>query len=125
MKNHNQGFLGLVQKALETIPEYDVHEVKNKIEQSQDFILVDVREDREWVQGNIPSSIHIGKGVIERDVANLIPNQETEIVLYCQGGYRSALAGESLKEMGYKNVLSMSGGFSDWVNNKFPVNQES
>ena len=125
MKNHNQGFLGLVQKALETIPEYDVHEVKNKIEQSQDFILVDVREDREWVKGNIPSSIHIGKGVIERDVANLIPNQETEIVLYCQGGYRSALAGESLKEMGYKNVLSMSGGFSDWVNNKFPVNQES
>jgi len=125
MKNHNQGFLGMVQKALETIPEYDVHEVKNKIEQSQDFILVDVREDREWVQGNIPSSIHIGKGVIERDVANLIPNQETEIVLYCQGGYRSALAGESLKEMGYKNVLSMSGGFSDWVNNKFPVNQES
>ena len=125
MKNHNQGFLGLVQKALETIPEYDVHEVKNKIEQSQDFILVDVREDREWVQGNIPSSIHIGKGVIERDVANLIPDQETEVVLYCQGGYRSALAGESLKEMGYKNVLSMSGGFSDWVNNKLPVNQES
>jgi len=125
MKNHNQGFLGMVQKALETIPEYDVHEVKNKIEQSQDFILVDVREDREWVQGNIPSSIHIGKGVIERDVANLIPDQETEVVLYCQGGYRSALAGESLKEMGYNNVLSMSGGFSDWVNNKFPVNQES
>ena len=125
MKNHNQGFLGLVQKALETIPEYDVHQVKNKIDLSQDFILVDVREDREWIQGNIPSSIHIGKGVIERDVANLIPNQETEIVLYCQGGYRSALAGESLKKMGYKNVLSMSGGFSDWVNNKFPVNQEN
>jgi len=125
MKNHNQGFLGLVQKALKVIPEYDVHQVKNKIDLSHDFILVDVREDREWVQGNIPSSIHIGKGVIERDVANLIPNQETEVVLYCQGGYRSALAGESLKEMGYRNVLSMSGGFSDWVNNKFPVRQES
>ena len=125
MKNHNQGFLGLVQKALEIIPECDVHEVRNKIEQSQNFILVDVREDREWVQGNIPSSIHIGKGVIERDVANLIPNQETEVVLYCQGGYRSALAGENLKAMGYKNVLSMSGGFSDWVNNNFPVNQEN
>ena len=125
MKNHNQGFLGLVQKALETIPECDVHEVRNEIEQSQNFILVDVREDREWVQGNIPSSIHIGKGVIERDVASLIPNQETEIVLYCQGGYRSALAGENLKAMGYKNVLSMSGGFSDWVNNNFPVNQEN
>lgn len=125
MKNHNQGFLGLVQKALKTIPECDVHEVRNKIEQSQNFILVDVREDREWVQGNIPSSIHIGKGVIERDVASLIPNQETEVVLYCQGGYRSALAGENLKAMGYKNVLSVSGGFSDWVNNNFPVNQEN
>ena len=125
MKNHNQGFLGLVQKALETIPECDVHEVRNKIELSQNFILVDVREDREWVQGNIPSSIHIGKGAIERDVASLIPNQETEVVLYCQGGYRSALAGENLKAMGYKNVLSMSGGFSDWVNNNFPVNQEN
>ena len=84
-----------------------------------------VRENRKWVQGNIPSSIHIGKGVIERDVASLIPNQETEVVLYCQGGYRSALAGENLKAMGYKNVLSMSGGFSDWVNNNFPVNQEN
>ena len=125
MKNHNHGFLELVQKALEVIPEYDVHQVKNKIDQSHNFILVDVREDREWVQGNIPSSIHIGKGVIERDVANLIPDQETEVVLYCQGGYRSALAGESLKEMGYSNVLSMSGGFSDWVNNKFPIQQES
>ena len=123
MKNHNQGFLGLVQKALKTIPECDVHEVRNKIEQSQNFILVDVREDREWVQGNIPSSIHIGKGVIERDVASLIPDQETEVVLYCQGGYRSALAGENLKAMGYKNVLSVSGGFSDWVNNNSTVNQ--
>jgi len=125
MKNHNQGFLGLVKKALETIPEYDIHQVKNKIDLSDDFILVDVREDREWIQGNIPSSIHIGKGVIERDVASLIPNQGAEIVLYCQGGYRSALAAISLKEMGYRNVLSMSGGFSDWVNNKFPLNQES
>ena len=111
MKNHNQGFLGLVQKALEVIPEYDVHQVKHKIDQSDNFVLVDVREDREWVQGNIPSSIHIGKGVIERDVANLIPNQETEVVLYCQGGYRSALAGESLKEMGYSNAISLWGGW--------------
>jgi len=125
MKNHNPGFLGLVQKALETIPEYDVHQVKSKIDESHNFILVDVREDREWVQGNIPSSIHIGKGVIERDVANLIPDQEAEVVLYCQGGYRSALAGESLKAMGYNNVLSMSGGFSDWANNNFPINQEN
>ena len=125
MKNHNPGFLGLVQKALETIPEYDVHQVKSKIDESYNFILVDVREDREWVQGNIPSSIHIGRGVIERDVANLIPDQEAEVVLYCQGGFRSALAGESLKTMGYNNVVSMSGGFSDWAKNNFPINLEN
>lgn len=124
MKNHNNSFVELVQKALEVIPEYDIHEVKNKIDESDEFFLVDVREDREWVQGNIPSSIHIGKGVIERDVANLIPNLDSEIVLYCQGGYRSALAGEALLAMGYTKVFSMSGGFSDWVNNNFSINKE-
>ena len=128
MKDHDHWLLraGSEFTWKQAYPECDVHQVKNKLEQSQkNFFLVDVREDGEWVQGNIPSSIHIGKGVIERDVASLIPNQETEVVLYCQGGYRSALAGENLKAMGYKNVLSMSGGFSDWVNNKFPVNQEN
>ena len=124
MKNHNNSFVELVQKALEVIPEYDIHEVKNKIDESDEFFLVDVREEREWVQGNIPSSIHIGKGAIERDVANLIPNLDSEIVLYCQGGYRSALAGEALLAMGYTKVFSMSGGFSDWVNNNFSINKE-
>ena len=83
-----------------------------------------MREDWAWVQRNNPSSIHIGKGVIERDVANLIPNLDSEIVLYCQGGYRSALAGQALLAMGYTKVLSMSGGFSDWVNNNFSINKE-
>jgi rhodanese-related sulfurtransferase len=124
MKNHNNGFLDLVNKALRDIPEYDIHQVKNKMDSSELFALVDVREDREWVQGNIPSSIHLGKGVIERDISNLIPNLDTEIILYCQGGYRSALAGESIKTMGYTNVLSMSGGFGDWVNNNYPVRTE-
>ena len=123
MKNHNQGFLGLVQKALETIPECDVHEVRNKIEQSQNFILVDVREDREWIQGHILGAHHLGKGIIERDIGNLINNKESLIVLYCQGGYRSALAGANIQKMGDKNVLSMSGGFSDWMLNNFPIDK--
>ena len=117
MKDHDISFLELVQKSLESIPEYDVHQVKNKLDNSEEFYLVDVREDSEWVEGNIPSSIHIGKGVIERDITRLIPNKESEIVLYCQGGFSSALAGESIQKMGYKNVFSMSGGYSDWIAN--------
>ena len=117
MKDHDVGFLELVQKSLESVPEYDVHQVKNKLDNSEEFYLIDVREDNEWIAGNIPNSIHIGKGVIERDIANLIPNKEAEIVLYCQGGFRSALAGESIQKMGYKNVFSMSGGYGDWINN--------
>ncbi len=117
MKDHDIGFLELVQKSLKRVTEYDVHQVKNKLDNAEEFYLVDVREDSEWIEGNIPNSIHIGKGVIERDIAKIIPNKSAEIVLYCQGGYRSALAGESIQKMGYKNVFSMSGGYSDWVNN--------
>ena len=117
MKDHDIGFLELVQKSLKSVSEYDVHQVKNKLDNEEEFYLVDVREDNEWNEGNIPSSIHIGKGVIERDIAALISNKDAEIVLYCQGGFRSALAGESIQKMGYKNVYSMSGGYSDWINN--------
>ena len=117
MKDHDISFLELVQKSLKSVPEYDVHQIKNKLDNSEEFFLVDVREDSEWIEGNIPNSIHIGKGVIERDIATLIPNKDAEIILYCQGGFRSALAGESIQKMGYKYVYSMSGGYSDWVNN--------
>ncbi len=117
MKDHDISFLELVQKSLESIPEYDIHQVKNKLDNKEKFYLVDVREDSEWIEGNIPNSIHIGKGVIERDITQIIPDKGAEIVLYCQGGFRSALAGESIQKMGYTNVFSMSGGYSDWVNN--------
>ena len=117
MKDHDISFLELVQKSLEIIPEYDIHQVKNKLDNKEKFYLVDVREDSEWIEGNIPNSIHIGKGVIERDITQIIPDKGAEIVLYCQGGFRSALAGESIQKMGYTNVFSMSGGYSDWVNN--------
>ena len=134
MKDHDIGFLELVQNSLKSVPECDVHQVKNKLDNSEEFFLVDfylihlfsdllsqekhlLNQNCEWVEGSIPNSIHIGKGVIERDIATLIPNKDAEIVLYCQGGFRSALAGESIQKMGYKNVFSMSGGYSDWVNN--------
>ena len=119
MKNHAKGFLDLVSDALIEVPEVDVFEVKSKIENGQDIYLIDVREDHEWIESKIPTSIHIGKGVIERDIESIVPQKEKEIILYCQGGYRSALAAESLKKMGYSNVYSMQGGFGYWVSNNF------
>ena len=121
MKDHAKGFLNLVEDALKDIPEVDVHQVQNKIEKGEEFNLIDVREDSEWILGRIPKAIHMGKGVIERDIEPMVQNREAELILYCQGGFRSALAAESLKKMGYKNVYSKSGGVSAWVVNEFPV----
>ena len=91
------------------------------IENQEDFILVDVREESEWSEGKILGAIYLGKGIIERDIESTEPNKNKEIILYCQGGFRSALAAESLQNMGYTNTISMSGGFSEWTNNNFPV----
>ena len=93
------------------------------LEENREFNLIDVREDREWTQGFIAGAIHLGKGIIERDISRVVTNKDELIVLYCQGGFRSALAGENIKKMGYKNVLSMSGGFSEWVSNNFAVDK--
>jgi len=124
MKNHAKGFLDLVNDALIQVPEVDVFKINSKIKEQDKMLLIDVREDREWIEGRIPNSIHIGKGVIERDIESIIINKDEEIILYCQGGYRSALAGESLKKMGYKNVFSMQGGFGYWVDNNFRIEKE-
>ena len=121
MKEHKQNFLELVQEALTKIKEVDVFEVKSKLENQEDFLLVDVREESEWTEGKIPGAIYLGKGIIERDIESTEPNKNKEIILYCQGGFRSALAAESIQNMGYKNSISMSGGFSEWTNNNFPV----
>ncbi len=121
MKDHKQNFLELVQEALTKIKEVDVFEVKSKLEKQEDFLLVDVREESEWSEGKIPGAIYLGKGIIERDIESTEPNKNKEIILYCQGGFRSALAAESIQNMGYKNSISMSGGFSEWTNNNFPV----
>ena len=123
MKDHAKGFLGLVEEALKDIPEVDVYQIKDRLDKGDNVNLIDVREDNEWNLGRIPTAIHLGKGIIERDIESVAKNREMELILYCQGGFRSALAAESLKKMGYKNVLSMSGGFSEWVNNNFVVDK--
>ena len=123
MKDHDLNFLELVQSSLKNVEECDIYEVNAMLEENREFHLIDVREDREWVQGHILGAHHLGKGIIERDIGNLINNKESLIVLYCQGGYRSALAGENIQKMGYQNVLSMSGGFGDWMLNNFPIDK--
>lgn len=115
MKTHAPGFLNIVNDAKSRIKETNVAAVKKRLESGDDiFDLIDVREDGEWANGHIPRAIHIGKGVMERDVEKLVPNLNKELILYCGGGFRSALAADNLQKMGYTNVLSMDGGFRGW-----------
>jgi rhodanese-related sulfurtransferase len=111
---HSPGFLKLVDDAKRNIRETTVPVVAERIQKGDRFHLVDVREDDEWRAGRIRGSIHLGKGVIERDIEAKIPNHDDEIILYCGGGFRSALAAEALQKMGYTNVGSMDGGIREW-----------
>jgi len=112
---HGERFVAVCEAARAQVRETDVAAVAARIAQGDTtFHLVDVREDREWAQGHLPGAAHIGRGVIERDIEAKIPDTGAEIVLYCGGGYRSALAAESLQKMGYTNVISMDGGFRAW-----------
>ncbi len=115
MKEHKKKFLTIVNDARRKISETNVEEVKIKLDRGDKFHLVDVREESEWNKGYIPNAIHIGKGVIERDIEKKINNTEAEIILYCGGGFRSALAADNLQKMGYTKVSSMDGGYSGWV----------
>ena len=113
--DHNPAFLRIVDDAKSRIRETDVQSVRAMIERGEQFLLIDVREESEWTAGRLPGAIHLGKGIIERDVETRIPNTDTHIVLYCGGGYRSALAADNLQRMGYANVRSMDGGFRGWM----------
>ena len=113
-KKHGERFERIVDSARPHVKECTVSDVVERQKSGDAFVLVDVREDREFNAGRIPGSIHIGKGVIERDIEEKIPDISTPIVLYCGGGYRSALAALNLQQMGYKNVISMDGGFRGW-----------
>jgi rhodanese-related sulfurtransferase len=111
---HSPGFLKLVAAAKRRIPEVTVADVREKFRRKHRVVLIDVREDHEWRKGRIPGSIHLGKGVIERDIERRVPGKQREIVLYCGGGYRSALAGDMLRKMGYRNTASLAGGWKAW-----------
>ncbi|MGR3177215.1 MAG: rhodanese-like domain-containing protein [Candidatus Anammoxibacter sp.] len=124
MKAHSDKFLGIVNDARSRIKETNPDEVKDKLDCNEDFYLVDVREESEWTKGHIPNSIYIGKGIIERDIEKKIEDTGAEIILYCGGGFRSALAADNLQKMGYNNVISMDGGYSGWVKAGYPVEKD-
>jgi rhodanese-related sulfurtransferase len=121
---HAPRFLKIVEDAKSRIKETDVDEVKSRLDRGEKFLLVDVREESEFAKDHLPGAIHLGKGVIERDVEARIPDLNTPVVLYCGGGFRSALAADTLQKMGYSSVLSMDGGVRDWREKQFPMTRE-
>ena len=118
---HSSGFLNLVNDAKKRVRETTPEAVRRRQETGERFHLVDVREDSEWERGHALGAIHMGKGVIERDIERAIPDRGEEIILYCGGGFRSALAADTLARMGYTNVFSMDGGWKLWRDLGFPV----
>ena len=120
---HSKGFLDIVNDAKTRVRETTPEEVRRRQETGDRFHLIDVREDGEWVRGRALGALHMGKGVIERDIERAIPNRNDEIILYCGGGYRSALAADTLTKMGYRNVSSMDGGWKRWKELGYPTEQ--
>lgn len=119
--NHSEGFVKLVQDAKQRIKEEDFRKTKKRLDAGERIVLVDTREDSEWARGHIPGAIHLGKGIIERDIEKTVPDKNAVVVLYCGGGFRSALAADNLQKMGYRNVISMDGGWRGWTEAGFPV----
>jgi rhodanese-related sulfurtransferase len=120
---HSEGFLRLVAAAKRRIRETTPEEVHRRQQAGERFHLVDVREDHEWQAGHARGAVHLGKGLVERDIERTIPDRDAPIVLYCGGGYRSALAARALGQMGYTNVLSMDGGWRRWTELGYPIEQ--
>ena len=118
---HSEGFLKLVDDAKGRIKEVTVADTRDRISTNRDAHLIDVREDDEWRAGHAAGAEHLGKGIIERDIEATVPDKATEVILYCGGGYRSALAAEVLQQMGYTNVWSMAGGWKAWKDSGAPV----
>jgi rhodanese-related sulfurtransferase len=119
--NHSEAFVKLVQDAKKRVKEEDFRETKKRLDAGEKIILIDTREESEWARGHIPGAVHLSKGIIERDIDKIAPDQDATIVLYCGGGFRSALAADNLQKMGYRNVISMDGGWRGWTEAGFPV----
>jgi len=118
---HSARFLQIVEDAKTRVREVSIDDIKARLDRGDKFVLVDVREESEYAKDHLPGAIHLGKGIIERDIEKRVPETNTPLVLYCGGGYRSALAADNLQKMGYTNVLSMDGGIRGWREKHFPL----
>ncbi|HYT49051.1 MAG TPA: rhodanese-like domain-containing protein [Pyrinomonadaceae bacterium] len=118
---HSEGFLKIVNDSKTRIKEVTVVETRDRLKENPDAKLIDVREDNEWEAAHAAGAIHLGKGIIERDIEATVPDKSTELILYCGGGYRSALAADVLQTMGYTNVWSMAGGWKAWKESGAPI----
>ncbi len=118
-KSHNQGFLKLVNDAKSRVKEVDIEAYQKMPKEGH--VLIDVREDNEWTAGHAAGAIHLGKGIIERDIETKVPDKSTTMVLYCGGGFRSALAADVLRQMGYENAISLDGGWRAWTGAGLPI----
>jgi len=121
MKQHSSRFLTLVSETKKRINEINPVQLKEKIDTNESFYLLDVREESEWPSGHIAHAIHLGKGIIERDIEKKIPDSDASIVVYCSGGFRCALVADSLQKMGYSNVSSLDSGMQGWVDAGFDI----
>ena len=121
---HSPRFLKIVEDAKKRIREVSIDDVKTKLDRGEKFLLVDVREESEYAADHLPGAVHLGKGVMERDVEDRVPDQNTPMVLYCGGGFRSALAADNLQKMGYTQVLSMDGGIRGWREKGFTLTKQ-
>lgn len=121
MADHTSRFLQIVNDAKSRIKEVGVNDVRSRLDKQEAFFLVDVREESEYAAGHLPKALHLSKGVLERDIEGVIPDLGAKIILYCGGGFRSALAAENLQRMGYETVISMDGGIRDWHEAGFPI----
>ncbi|HJQ25959.1 MAG TPA: rhodanese-like domain-containing protein [Blastocatellia bacterium] len=121
---HSEGFLKIVNDARSRVKETTPEEVRRRQQAGESFHFVDVREDNEWQAGRASGAVHLGKGIIERDIERTIPDHDAEIILYCGGGYRSALAADALQQMGYTNAISMDGGWKRWQELGYPIEQD-
>ncbi|MCL4854794.1 MAG: sulfurtransferase [Bryobacteraceae bacterium] len=118
---HNPGFLSLVKDAKSRVKEINIEEYRALKEAGTPHVLVDTREDSEWAAGHAADAVHLGKGVIERDIETKIPDKNTKLILYCGGGFRSALAADALQKMGYTDAISLDGGWRVWQTAGLPV----
>ncbi len=124
MKQHAHGFLALVTESKKHIKEINPQELKEKLDQHEPLHLIDVREDHEWGTGNIPGAMHLGKGILERDIEKTIPDLTQQIVVYCSGGFRCALVADNLQKMGYSHVYSLNTGLQGWIDAGYPLEKK-